>query len=149
MTDSYRPRSIRSLLTQPTGPMQRLIAKLDQLVQINQALGKHLEAPLSHHCRIADFSPDGVVFHADSPVWSARLRYRIPSILDFLRRECQLRGLVSGQIRVRVAERDTSRPQARRLTLSAATSALVQSTAVSTRDPELRAALMRLSHHTE
>ena len=154
MTDTYRPRSVHSLLTrsgqpQSAGPIQRLMAKAAQIEQVNQALGGYLESPLSNHCRIADYSYDAVIFHADSPAWSAKLRYRMPSILDFLGREFQLSGRISAKLHVRPPPSATPRSKPRRLKLSAAAAELVESTAAGLRDPTLRASLMRLSRHRD
>ena len=149
MPEPYRLRSVANVLTQPAGIMRRLVAKSHTLMQLNQALDNYLEAPLKHHCRIADYSSHVVVLHADSPVWSAKLRYRTPSILDFLRRECQLAELTSSEIRVRPPRKDFRPSQSRRLALSRTASELVRSAAAGTRDPDLRAALIRLSQHTK
>ena len=134
-------------MADPPGRLQDLLAKAQQLSDMNRALHQHIGVPLQSHCQIADMTSDTVVLHADSPAWSSRLRYRVPDVLEFLQQYPWLQDAPRVQIRVRPPDRDIPSKAEKRLTLSAAASELIQSAAYATSDGDLREALLRLSRH--
>ena len=121
------------------------------LQQLTNILQNILPEPLAQHCKVANIHPHSktIVLAASSPAWSSRLRFHSPRILKTLQQDYQLpfyrsRILVSkinpeDVGRVRPAN-NTSQP-----TLSQNSVTLVQKTAQTIENSELRDSLLRLS----
>jgi len=85
-----------------------------------------------------------MLVHIDSTAWATRLRYQSPQLLRCLHRHPSLAQLRRIEIRVTpLAQPASSSPQP--ATLSAANAAIIDSTADSLSDPNLRTALKRLA----
>jgi len=85
-----------------------------------------------------------MLVHIDSTAWATRLRYQSPQLLRCLHRHPSLAQLRRIEIRVTpLAQPVSSSPQP--ATLSAANAAIIDSTADSLSDPNLRTALKRLA----
>ncbi|NIR28599.1 MAG: DUF721 domain-containing protein [Gammaproteobacteria bacterium] len=138
--------SVRELVSGTASPLRGLLQHARDLERVDGLVRQHLGTPLNRHCRLANLTPRTVVLHADSPVWSARLRYRTPDILALLRRRLKQPGLREAQVRVRPPAQPAPRPPARPR-LSAGTAALLHSVAEGIEDPRLRQALRRLARH--
>jgi hypothetical protein len=103
--------------------------------------------PLSRHVHPARFVHGELTLHADGAVWASQIRHARSALIASLRREPLFRSLTELQVRVR--PRDTA-PEALARTrsmpsLSKATRSLLQQTAETMPDPDLRAALLRLA----
>lgn len=101
-----------------------------------------LPGELAPHCIAARVNGHQLVLHSDTPVWASRLRYMAAELLSLLQnahpalREIKIKLLPANQPRPR-----RYRPARR----SPAGAIVVGDTAVHTEEPELRAALERLS----
>ncbi len=138
--------SVRELVSHTAGPLHGLLRRARDLERVDGLIRQHLGAPLNRHCRLANLTPHTVILHADSPVWSARLRYRTPEILALLRRQLGHPGLRQAQVRVRPPMEPPVRAPARPQ-VSAGTATLLRSVAEGIDDPRLRQALLRLARH--
>jgi hypothetical protein len=121
-----------------------LLDRAATLDGINQRLLRFLPSPLNQHVCLANLREDTAVFMADSSAWLTRARYQGPEILKLLRQEPGLERINKLHFKIQPltehAERPTSRPQ-----LSENTAELLISTAKIIDDPELKAALHKLS----
>ena len=140
--------SMRELVSHTGGPFRGLLQRARDLERVDGLIRQHLGTPLNRHCRLANLTPRSVVLHADSPVWSARLRYRTPEILALLRWRLQDPGLREAQVRVRPPGEPPARAPGRPR-LSAGTATLLRSVAEAIEDPRLRQALLRLARHRQ
>ena len=82
---------------------------------------------------------------AESPAWSARVRYLTPQILDHMRRSLENPRLNRVQIVTRPTESPTDPPPRRRATLSRQSAALLESVAKSSENEALASSLRRLA----
>ena len=80
-------------------------AHAERLAVLDRALAGFLGEPLSLHCRLANISGTSVILHTDSPVWSARLRYQLPQILECLNQHYPEANLLRADVRVKLPER--------------------------------------------
>ncbi len=139
--------SVNERLKHSAGALEQMLAHARHLQHLNEMLAQFAGDPLSTHCRVANLRADTVVFHAESPVWGARLRYYIPELLAFLKQRCGHPGLIHAQIHIQPNTEAT--PNSREApSLSPASSHLLESVAKTTSDTRLKDALLRLSRRT-
>ena len=100
-----RPKSIGYHLRPDSGPLKDLLAHAERLAVLDRALAGFLGDPLSLHCQLANISGTSVILHTDSPVWSARLRYQLPQILECLNQHYPEANLLRADVRVKLPER--------------------------------------------
>jgi len=138
------PQPMGAQLPECRGPLASLLERARRLNDLDRALRRHLGDPLARHCRLANVEERRVVLETDSPAWVARLRYRSPEILEFLRRQRGLEKLERAELRVSPAAqtRTETRPRAH---LSPRAAGLLRDVADATEDPALKRALRRLS----
>ncbi len=137
--------SIRQLLGSSLTPLGRLTAAGRRLGAANTALDEFLDEPLKGRISVARADRETLTLVAESPAWSARVRYLTPQILDHLRSR-----LDSPQLnRVKIVTRPTDLPPdpspRRRARLSHQAAALIESVAKSSDNEALASALMRLA----
>ncbi|MGD8593700.1 MAG: DciA family protein [Gammaproteobacteria bacterium] len=137
-------KSVSRILAAKNDKLQSLLDRAATLDGINQRLLRFLPSPLNQHVCLANLREDTAVFMADSSAWLTRARYQGPEILKLLRQEPGLERINKLHFKIQPltehAERPTSRPQ-----LSENTAELLISTAKIIDDPELKAALHKLS----
>jgi hypothetical protein len=137
-------KSVSRILAAKSDKLQSLLDRAAILDGINQRLLRFLPSPLNQHVCLANLREDTAVFMADSSAWLTRARYQGPEILKLLRQEPGLERINKLHFKIQPltehAERPTSRPQ-----LSENTAELLISTAKIIDDPELKAALHKLS----
>lgn len=137
-----RPRSLQHLLGH--GDSARLIERVRYLRSVNGHLRACLDTETSNHVQVADVNSERMLVHIDSTAWATRLRYQSPQLLRCLHRHPSLAQLRRIEIRVTpLAQPVSSSPQP--ATLSAVNAAIIDSTADSLSDPNLRTALKRLA----
>jgi hypothetical protein len=138
---SRSPKSIRHLLKGK--PSLRLLeleisAQKALLASVKQALPVNLTA----HCVAAQLRGPELVLHVDSPVWATRIRYLAPELLSQL----QLDYPAAQTIRIRQlpprSPRQTAVTPARHSDFAAR---IIHDSALDTKQPQLKAALERLS----
>lgn len=125
--------------------MRELTASIQEQGRLLSLVRSLLPAPLCDHCLFVRSGSRGLVIYTDSSVWASRLRYLSNDLCLKLRE----RGHPFGKINVRIlpAERPRQRPARIANSLSAANAELMLSVAQDIQDPDLRAALERLSRH--
>jgi hypothetical protein len=141
--------SVRDLIAEKSGPLCQLAAHARNIRSLGDSIHEFLGTPLNLHCRIANFTEQIVVVHADSPVWLARLRYLAPQLLDFLRTDCGKIHLNDLVLRVRPFLQRAPDVEGSRLRLSTASSELILSLASTISDPKLKRALEHLATHSK
>lgn len=150
------PQSIGNILKNKNLLTNSLIEQTQILQQLTNILQNILPEPLAQHCKVANIHPHSrtIVLAASSPVWSSRLRFHSPRILKAMQQDYQLpfyrsRILVSkirpeevGRIRPIDLHPINNAPQQK---LSQSNVKLVQKTAQTIENSELRDSLLRLS----
>jgi hypothetical protein len=146
---SVSPKSLAQLLQQRSDHLSMLLSQVRLLRQITTVIRNVLPEPLSLHCHAANIDGDTIIIGCDSPTWAAKLRYQLPHVLNRLRDHRNLPAF--RQIRLRVQPLDVveAHTENRRLSMPEHTAALITSVAHNTTDPELKAALLRLSQRAK
>ncbi|MEJ2652700.1 MAG: DUF721 domain-containing protein [Gammaproteobacteria bacterium] len=139
------PKSLANLLQQRSDHLSMLLSQVRLLRRITAVIRHFLPEPLSLHCHAANIDGGTLVIGCDSSTWAAKLRYQSPHILKRLGERRDLPAF--RHIRVRVQPHDRGEPHSsnRPLAMSDHTAALIASVADDTADPQLKAALLRLS----
>jgi hypothetical protein len=137
--------SVRQLLGSSLTPLGRLMAAGRRLDSANRALDEFLEEPLKGRVSVALAGRETLTLVAESPAWSARVRYLTPQILDHMRRRLENPRLSRVQIVTRPTETSASPPPQRRARLSSRSADLIESVARASDNEALASALMRLA----
>lgn len=137
--------SVRQLLGSPLSPLGRLVAAGRHQDAANAALQEFLEEPLKGRVCVARASSETLTLVADSPAWSARVRYLTPQILDHLRTRLENPRLRKVQIVTRPTESPQPAPLPRQRQLSGRAAELLTCVARASDNPALAAALERLA----
>lgn len=128
--------------------LQKFVAKLQHLEQINSYLGAHLDANLVKHCRVANLRDGAIILSTTSPAWHHKLRFVSLDILSTLRANPLWSGLKSVEIRVdylQSIEHDTSTNIKTSSRPSAQNAKLLQETATQIGNKKLSDSLSRLA----
>ncbi len=137
--------SIRQLLGSSITPLGRLMAAGRRLANANDALDEFLDEPLKGRVSVARASGDTLTLVAESPAWSARVRYLTPQILDHLRSCLDKPGLNKVQIVTRPTELPNHPPARPRPQLSSRSADLLECVARTTDNEALAGVLERLA----
>ena len=140
-----KPLVFSSLINQDSD-LDRLYQHTKFLLNLNKYLFNILGEPLNQHCQIANYDNSILTILADSPEWSARLRYNTSNILNRIRTESGLNTLKTIRIKIRPIEIHTYTNQ-RKLTLSFAASEFINQVANTITDEKLRSSLRKLAKH--
>ena len=134
-----------SLINQDSD-LDRLYQHTKLLLNLNKYLYNILDEPLNQHCQIANFDNSILTIFADSPVWSARLRYNTSSILNRMRTEFGINTLKTIRIKIKPIE-SLAYTKHRKLILSSAASEFINQVANTISDEKLRSSLLKLAKH--
>ena len=137
--------SVRQLLDSSLTPLGRLMTAGRRLNAANTALDEFLEEPLKGRVSVARAGRETLTLVAESPAWSARVRYLTPQILDHLRSRLENPRLHRVQIVTRPTETPAVAPPERPPQLSRHAAALIESVAKGSDSEALANALMRLA----
>jgi hypothetical protein len=137
--------SVRQLLDSSLTPLGRLMTAGRRLNAANTALEEFLEEPLKGRVSVARAGRETLTLVAESPAWSARVRYLTPQILDHLRTRLENPRLHKVQIVTRPTETAAVAPPERPPQLSQHAAALIESVARNSDNEALASALMRLA----
>ena len=137
--------SIRQLLGSPLTPLGRLTAAGRRLGDANDALDEFLDEPLKGRVIVARASGETLTLVAESPAWSARVRFLTPQILDHLRRRLDNPRLDRVKIVTRPTELPVDPPARPRPRLSERSAALLECIARSSENEALARVLRRLA----
>lgn len=144
MTRSLKPQSLSKLLRPKDRHLRALTERGRLLARLTEVVRACLPLACAEHCSVANLDESRLVLAADSPAWSARLRFHVPELTRTLKRQHglgirQVRVVVSPSIHTITPKRQ-SRPD-----LSHKSVELLQQTAAGIDDAGLRAALIRLA----
>ena len=95
-----QPKNINDHLHQGAGPLRDVVAHANRIAELDKKLTGYLGEPLGSHCSLANIRGTLAVLLADSPAWSARLRYQLPQVLAFLNQQYPDAKLTRADVRV-------------------------------------------------
>ena len=144
MTRSLKPQPLSKLLRPKDRHLNALVERGRLLIRLTESIRACLPLPCAEHCRVANCDDGQLVIAADSPAWSARLRFHAPELTRQLKHQY---GLEIRRVRVVVSPAiETLTPKRHlRRDLSHKSAELLHQTAAGIEDPGLRAALLRLA----
>ena len=143
------PKSLANLLQQRSDHLNMLLSQVRLLRRITTVIRNVLPEPLSLHCHAANIDGDIMIIGCDSSTWAAKLRYQVPHVLNRLSDHRDLPAFRQIRVRVQPLEQGNPPPPQRQLSMPGHTAALIASVAAGTADPELKAALLRLSQRAK
>ena len=146
---SVSPKSLANLLQQRSDHLSMLLSQVRLLRRITSVIRNVLPESLSLHCHAANIDGDTLVIGCDSSTWAAKLRYQLPHVLNRLSDHRDLPVFRLIRVRVQPLEQGNPRTSIHRLSMPEHTAALIASVAHGTADPELKAALLRLSQRAK
>lgn len=137
-----RPVSVNHLFVQRPA-LQKIADAISMQKAIQAVVKRHLPAELADHLSAVAVDGPTLTLFTDSPVWGTRLRYLRPQLLKGLAGA----GHAYSDLRVRLQPPSQSQGRRPRNTArcSNAGAAIIHATAVDTKQPDLRAALIRLA----
>lgn len=142
-----RPRPITDYLAKGS-PLNSLLtqekANNTLLVRIRQ----NVPSTLAEHCLGAVLQDNQLLIFVESSAWASKLRFLSRGLCQKMRKE----GVPIDKVVARVFLHGQLKPKKKRVSkreLTASNAALINQTAESIADPELRAALKRLSNHRQ
>jgi len=142
------PRHNKSLvfssLINKDSDLKRLYQHTKLLLKLNKCLYNILDEPLNQHCRIANFDNTILTILADSPVWSARLRFNTSNILIRMRTDFGLDTLKTIRIKIRPIDIPVYTKH-RKFILSSVASEFINQAANTITDEKLRSSLFNLA----
>ncbi len=124
-------------------------AKLQQNQGLLQHIRQMLPTPLNEHCIGLVVKPDRLILFADSSAWASRLRYFTRELQAKLGKKQMNFNKIDIKITIDNRRTKTIHRGRRAKILSTKNSDHLQKVADHTSDPDLRAALMRLSTHNQ
>lgn len=139
------PNPIHSVFAEQPG-LRFMVAKTQQLQQINAVISSILPAEVSKHCQAQNLDGGCLVISTDHAAWATQLRYLQPQLLTALRQQPAFRHVGSVKIRVIPSVATPPRPS-RRLRMSRHVGDLLSAAANGTSNEKLKAALLRLAAH--
>lgn len=139
-----KPRSLRSLLSDQKGGLQRLLDRAHRLAELDKRVRAQLPSSLTVRCRVANLRAGTLIIQTESAAVHGKLRFLLPQLTRRLREEPGLSELKNIELRVAPTAESSSSPPVRRAKLSADAARLLESSAEATTDPELRRSLQRL-----
>lgn len=133
--------------------LNNLYTHAKDIYALNEKLQKHLTPSLSSHCSVANYSEETLTIIADTSAWASKLRYGVPDILNYAKRECGLSKLKSVRIKVSPRHRKTAQSNlstmlpVRKASLSKKSADFIKSVATSIKDPALHKSILKISNH--
>ena len=122
----------------------RIRNKAIELHQLSQAIKASLPTDCHPHVEVAGIRDNQLVILTDSPVWQTRLRMYSQSMLETLHQYTGTK-LTRVKLKLAPAKRIIADPEPAPRTLSQDSASIIQQTANCIENPELQAALQRLS----
>jgi hypothetical protein len=140
-------KSLQHILKRKSHTLQHLIRHSRQLQQLNIALQDLLAAPLKQHCQISNVKGKTLTLQVDSPAWAAKLRMLTPQLLRVVQNRPGLAQVRHVKVRIAPRSRPAVEKPGTRKRLSSSTARQIARLAEGARDPDIQAALLRLSRH--
>lgn len=143
----YQP--VSQILTTP-GDLQPLLERSRYLATLTQLLREAIDPVIAEHITLTNLRDDAAIITADTPAWLTNVRYLAPTLLQLLQQRPGLEKLRQIQFKVQPAgNSETTIQTVRRANLSSKSAQVLTDAASAIEDPELSAALRRLSHHAQ
>lgn len=138
---------INDILQAPNNQLSSLIAKVNQLNQLNQSLSKILDAKLASHCQITNLEKGILTILVDNSSWGTKIRYASPNILNKMHQKDVFSKVKSIKciVRPKRHERTKTKQSDQKLNISAENAQILRSVANGVKDEKLREALRKLS----
>ena len=122
--------------------LSSLCHHIEKLRELQVKLCSQLDNPLNQHVIVADYLQKTLVLHTDNPAWAAKLRFKTPDILAFLKHD--LTDVQTIRIKVIPVSPTTTKP--RPVTkISMDTANLIRQVADNIPDPALRSVLCNIA----
>ncbi len=130
--------------------VQQMVSKVYQLEAMNELFLKAVDAKYHGHCHVCNLRDSILVVAVDSPTWMTPLRFELPDILQKLRGNPSLAGIIKIELKVQPPEIQQDVTYQKTLTqLSSETSKYYLTLAEDCDDPQLQQALRRIASHCD
>ncbi len=144
------PKPINKLLFGSSKEIKGLLDRASFLNQLTYYLRTILPETVAPHCQVANIkmvrNNMNLVLITDSPAWSTKVRFYLPTILAHMKKRPELQQLNSVRFKTRPREYHVEDEQIRVVHMSNESAHLIAQAANSTQDKTLKAALKRLSN---
>jgi hypothetical protein len=143
---------INNILQAPNSQLSNLIAKVNQLHQLNQSLSKILDPKLTAHCQITSLENETLTLLVDNSSWGTKIRYMSPDIIEKMQQIPTLYQIKHLKCIVRPNKqhnRSKNKQLEQKLTISDENAQLLRSIANNIKDKKLKEALIQLADHGE
>ena len=129
------------------GYLHKIMAQCQKHIEAQPLLARHLEAELSHHCKLAYYTEHTVALQVDSPAWATRLHYAIPTLLENLPQEAPFKHIKNVIYHIQPAYHPIPLLKKKKATPPASqnTVLILQDAAKTCQDRHLSAAWLRLA----
>lgn len=147
---SYRPiktKKTQSVLQNSTA-LRRLVERAQALDRLQELINQYLQPAARAHCRLANYQAGTLTLIVTDGHWATRLRYQQKRLLKQLQSVPEFSQVTRIHFKVRPPVH-VAQPAERTIELSEQAGQAIQSSAESTTDPVLRAALERLARHAQ
>lgn len=138
------PKSVSAILKKSSKQLRDILTHQALLAKYQSCINTLLDSRLQQHCQISNVRGKQLILQCSSAAWAARARLHAPAILHALNQQFAC-GLQDYKIVTRPVSNSPVTTKARRMKLSSTSRELLATTASTTTDPELAAALLRLS----
>lgn len=145
------PKPINKFFAQKNPQLAGLVTQARQLQKLSACLLDLIPIPLNLHFQVAGIQNNTLVLIAESSVWSARLRYSIPELINKLKHHPQISTAIQSiEIKVDPDWRSLTpaKPQQGKTLSKNAVDCLTR-TAASIEIGPVKSALLRLASHTQ
>lgn len=105
-------QAITHVLQRDSDILAPLLAKVNQLSQLNRLMTLYLDTALAKHCQVASYELNHLVIITELAIWSTQFRFQIPDLLVKLRQHDEFRGLKNIQCKVSPARHEPKVPEA-------------------------------------
>ncbi len=139
------PKSVGRILRLSSATLAPLLTRVQLLARLTRTLHSHLPTSLAQHCQVANLKDGVLVIGVDSPAWAARLRYQLPQLLRHIQADDIVPDLTELRMRIQPAAEIKVGRSRLPVAMSTDTGVLLSQVAEGITDPDLRAALKRLS----
>ena len=149
-TPSHFMRSAQQVhkLLKSSRRTSRLLQRVERGRQLTHELQAVLPSPLASYCQAGDLFEHKLTIITTSPVWAAKLRYLLPTLLQAFRSIPSLEQVTDIDIKIsNLPQQTRTTAPTRKAHLSRQSAELIRQTAETIDDPDLRASLLKLSRH--
>lgn len=150
MARSYQDkesRTITSLVSTESSPLQTLVKKAQRIQQLGQKLETRLDPSLQGNFTLANINEGVATILADSSAWATRLRYQIPVILDVLNNQLGQHHVSTVRIKITRQNQETTTVKKKEISISSETANYLTQTADAFGDGPIRDSLLKIARN--